>query len=44
MIDLKHVSKTVMSGDEPLTILHPIDLALARAEFVAVTGPSGSGK
>jgi putative ABC transport system ATP-binding protein len=44
MIDLKNVSKTVMSGDQPLTILHPLDLHVTRAEFVAVIGPSGSGK
>ncbi len=44
MITLRHVSKTVMSGAEPLTILHPLDLDVARAEFVAVIGPSGSGK
>jgi putative ABC transport system ATP-binding protein len=44
MISLRGVSKTVMSGAEPLTILHPIDLDVARTEFVAVIGPSGSGK
>jgi putative ABC transport system ATP-binding protein len=44
MITLRGVSKTVMSGSEPLTILHPIDLDVARTEFVAVIGPSGSGK
>lgn len=44
MIDLAGVSKTVMSGSEPLTILHPLDLRVERSEFVAITGPSGSGK
>jgi putative ABC transport system ATP-binding protein len=44
MIDLTHVSRTVMSGQEPLTILYPLDLHVARAQFVAITGPSGSGK
>jgi putative ABC transport system ATP-binding protein len=44
MITLDHVSKTVMSGQEPLTILHPLDYHVARTEFVAITGPSGSGK
>jgi putative ABC transport system ATP-binding protein len=44
MIALSQVSKTVMSGQEPLTILYPIDYRVARGEFVAVTGPSGSGK
>ncbi len=44
MIELRGVSKTVMSGTSPLTILHPIDLDVAAGGFLAVTGPSGSGK
>ncbi len=44
MIELRGVSKTVMSGTSPLTILHPLDLRVAAGRFLAVTGPSGSGK
>jgi putative ABC transport system ATP-binding protein len=44
MIELCGVSKTVMSGTSPLTILHPIDLDVPAGRFLAVTGPSGSGK
>ena len=44
MIELRDVSKTVMSGSEPLTILHPLTLQVARGEFLAIVGPSGSGK
>lgn len=44
MIDLRGVSKTVTSGAEPLTILHPLTLAIPRGQFVAIVGPSGSGK
>src|SRR6266568_6089341 len=44
MIELRDVSKTVMSGTEPLTILHPLTFEIARGQFVAVVGPSGSGK
>jgi putative ABC transport system ATP-binding protein len=44
MIALHEVSKTVMSGAEPLTILHPLTLHIPRGQFVAVVGPSGSGK
>ncbi len=44
MIVLREVSKTVMSGSEPLTILHPLTLEISRGQFVAVVGPSGSGK
>jgi putative ABC transport system ATP-binding protein len=44
MIALDGVSKTVLSGSEPLTILHPLSLAIARGQFLAIVGPSGSGK
>jgi putative ABC transport system ATP-binding protein len=44
MIELRGVSKTVMSGTSPLTILHPLDLKLPPGESLAITGPSGSGK
>ena len=44
MIELREVSKTVTSGTEPLTILHPLTTTIPRGQFVAVVGPSGSGK
>jgi putative ABC transport system ATP-binding protein len=44
MIRLANVSRTVTSGREQLTILHPLDLEVPRGQFVAVVGPSGSGK
>jgi len=44
MIELRGVSKTVQSGDRPLTILHPMDLAVPTGQSLAVIGPSGSGK
>lgn len=44
MIELREVSKTVRSGSEPLTILHPLSFTVERGQFVAVVGPSGSGK
>jgi putative ABC transport system ATP-binding protein len=44
MIELREVSKTVTSGDNPLTILQPLTLQIPGGEFVAIVGPSGSGK
>jgi len=44
MFELRGVSKTVQSGDHPLTILHPLDYTIAPGQFVAIVGPSGSGK
>ena len=44
MIELQEVSKTVMSGSEPLTILHPLTLHVPHGQFLAILGPSGSGK
>jgi lipoprotein-releasing system ATP-binding protein len=34
----------VLSGVVPVTLVHDIDLAIGRNEFVAITGASGSGK
>lgn len=44
MIELREVSKTVKSGDQPLTILHPLTLDIPGGQFIAIVGPSGSGK
>jgi putative ABC transport system ATP-binding protein len=44
MIELRAVSKTVTSGTEPLTILHPLTTQIPRGQFLAIVGPSGSGK
>ena len=44
MIQLREVSKTVKSGDQPLTILHPLTLDIPGGQFMAIVGPSGSGK
>ena len=44
MIELKNVSKTVTSGAEPLTILHPLSTNIPKGQFLAIVGPSGSGK
>ena len=44
MIELRGVSKTVSSGGQPLTILHPLDLHVPDGQCLAIIGPSGSGK
>ena len=44
MIRLRGVSKTVQSGGQPLTILHPLDLDVPHSQCLAIVGPSGSGK
>lgn len=33
-----------LSGEVPVTLVQGIDLKISRGEFVAITGPSGSGK
>ena len=44
MIELRNVSKTVVSGSEPLTIVQPLDLSVPAGRYVSIFGPSGSGK
>ena len=34
----------VLPGVVPVTLVHDIDLSIGGNEFVAITGPSGSGK
>ncbi|ETA06934.1 MULTISPECIES: ABC transporter ATP-binding protein [Gordonia] len=43
-ISLKRIVLTYPDGDERLRALDDVDFDVARGEFVAVTGPSGSGK
>ena len=44
MIELRNVSKTVISGTEPLTIVQPLDLWVESGQYLSIVGPSGSGK
>jgi len=44
VIELNGVCKAYKVGDEPLTVLHGINLRIEEGEFVSIMGPSGSGK
>ncbi len=44
MIELRGVSKTVVSGSASLTIVQPIDLTVGAGQYLSLVGPSGSGK
>ena len=44
MINIRNLTKTVSSGDEKLTILDEVSIAIPDGQFVAITGASGSGK
>ena len=37
-------SRRILPGIVPTTLVHGIDLTIRDNEFVAITGPSGSGK
>ncbi|MDR2849895.1 MAG: ABC transporter ATP-binding protein [Verrucomicrobiota bacterium] len=43
-LEVKRLVKTFGGGENPVTVLEGVDLALARGAFAAVMGPSGSGK
>jgi putative ABC transport system ATP-binding protein len=44
MIQWQGVSKSYQLNGSAVTVLHPVDLAVAEGELMAITGPSGSGK
>jgi putative ABC transport system ATP-binding protein len=43
-LDVRGVRKVVADSGGPLTILHEVDLQVARGESLAIVGASGSGK
>jgi lipoprotein-releasing system ATP-binding protein len=43
LIEARGVTK-VLAGIVPVTLVQDIDLAIMPREFIAITGPSGSGK
>jgi len=43
LIEARGVTR-ILPGIVPVTLVHDIDLAIRENEFVAITGPSGSGK
>lgn len=43
LIEARNVTR-ILPGIVPTTLVHGIDLAIRENEFVAITGPSGSGK
>jgi putative ABC transport system ATP-binding protein len=44
LIEIRHVSKSYLRGEQVLPVLTDINLDIGRGEFVALMGPSGSGK
>ena len=43
LIEARKVTR-ILSGVVPTTLVHEVDLSIGHNEFVAITGPSGSGK
>jgi lipoprotein-releasing system ATP-binding protein len=43
LVEARRVAR-ILPGTVPVTLVHDIDLSIGANEFVAITGPSGSGK
>jgi putative ABC transport system ATP-binding protein len=44
IVQAEQLTKQVLSGSQPLTILHDINFSLAQGDSLAIVGKSGSGK
>jgi len=44
VLQLKNVTKTFTQGDQKISAICDVNLAIKKGELVALTGPSGSGK
>ena len=44
LIDIRGVTKTYVSGSVETPVLHGVDMAVERGDFVSIMGASGSGK
>ncbi|MDU6376807.1 MAG: ABC transporter ATP-binding protein, partial [Bradyrhizobium sp.] len=43
LIEARQVTR-ILPGEVPVTLVADINLAIGAREFIAITGPSGSGK
>jgi len=44
LVEIRNLSKIYERGQQKVEVLHHVNLDIAKGDFVALMGPSGSGK